>query len=331
MNADAMAVFGARTATGLLDVTNDVAALDSHGFWAVALTYDGKATCARFTDVRDAVPAVRPWTGPSRDSWSSSLDASAYLDRVRRVRDAIAAGDVYQVNVCRLLSAPLPGRADLRPLGVALTHANPAPYAAVIHLPDQDVSIASASPERFLARDGRVVSCDPIKGTAATGDALLPKDYAENVMIVDLMRNDLARVAEVGSVTVPRLCEIEEHPGLVHLVSRVEGRLRTDVGWPELLDAAFPPGSVTGAPKSSAVRIIDELEPVPRGLYCGAIGWVDAGRRRGALAVAIRTFWADGEQLHFGTGAGITWSSDPAGEWAETELKAERLIGIASA
>ena len=130
---------------------------------------------------------------------------------------------------------------------------------------------------------------------------------------------------------MPRLCEIEEHPGLVHLVSRVEGRLRTDVGWPELLDAAFPPGSVTGAPKSSAVRIIDELEPVPRGLYCGAIGWVDAGRRRGALAVAIRTFWADGEQLHFGTGAGITWSSDPAGEWAETELKAERLIGIASA
>jgi para-aminobenzoate synthetase component 1 len=330
MNAEAMAVFGERTATGLVEVTNDVTALDSHGFWAVALTYDGKATCARFAGVRHERATTQPWSGPSRDAWSSSLGGPAYINRVQHVREAIAAGDVYQVNVCRVLSAPLPGRADLRPLGAALAVANPAPYAAVVHLPDHDVSIACASPERFLARDGHVVSSDPIKGTAATENGLLAKDYAENVMIVDLMRNDLARVAEVGSVAVPRLCEVQEHPGLVHLVSRVQARLRPDAGWAELLGAAFPPGSVTGAPKSAAVRIIDELEPVSRGVYCGAVGWVDADRRRGVLAVAIRTFWAENEQLHFGTGAGITWASDPAAEWAETELKAARLLEVAS-
>jgi para-aminobenzoate synthetase component 1 len=174
------------------------------------------------------------------------------------------------------------------------------------------------------------VSSDPIKGTASSADALLAKDYAENVMIVDLVRNDLSRVAEVGSVTVPRLCEVEEHPGLVHLVSRIEARLRPGTGWAELIDVTFPPGSVTGAPKSSAVRLISELEPVPRDVYCGVVGWVDADARTGVLGLAIRTFWAEGEQLHLGTGAGITWGSDPAAEWAETELKASRLLAVAS-
>jgi para-aminobenzoate synthetase component 1 len=134
---------------------------------------------------------------------------------------------------------------------------------------------------------------------------------------------------------VPELCVTEKHPGLVHLVSTVRGELRADAGWPELLAAAFPPGSVTGAPKSSALRIIEELETVPRGPYCGGIGWVDADRRTGELAVGIRTFWIDrtapgGPLLRFGTGAGITWGSDPAGEWDETELKAARLLAVAS-
>jgi para-aminobenzoate synthetase component 1 len=117
---------------------------------------------------------------------------------------------------------------------------------------------------------------------------------------------------------------------LVHLVSRIEARLRPDVGWVELLAACTPPGSVSGAPKSSALRVIGELEPVARGLYCGAIGWVDADRGTAELAVGIRTFWAAGDTLNFGTGAGVTWGSDPAGEWLETELKAERLIASAS-
>jgi para-aminobenzoate synthetase component 1 len=330
MNSEAVAVFGDRVASGLVDITSDLGALDSQGFWAVVSTYDGKVTCARFADVRAGRFAWERWHGPPSEAWSSSLDQAAYVQRVQQVREAIAAGDVYQVNLCRVLSAPLPGRADLRALGVALEAGNPAPYAATVHLPDHDISIASASPERFLARDGDVVSCDPIKGTASTAAGLLPKDYAENVMIVDLMRNDLSRVGDVDSITVPRLCEVEEHPGLVHLVSRVEARLRRGVGWSELIGAAFPPGSVTGAPKSAAVRIIDELEPASRGVYCGAVGWVDADRQRGTLAVAIRTFWAEAQRLHFGTGAGITWSSDPAAEWAETELKAARLLQIAS-
>jgi para-aminobenzoate synthetase component 1 len=116
----------------------------------------------------------------------------------------------------------------------------------------------------------------------------------------------------------------------VHLVSTVRGDLRDDVGWSELLAASFPPGSVTGAPKSSALRIIDETEPVSRGPYCGAVGWVDADAGAAELAVAIRTFWLEGDLLRFGTGAGITWGSDPEREWAETELKAERLLTVAS-
>jgi para-aminobenzoate synthetase component 1 len=135
-----------------------------------------------------------------------------------------------------------------------------------------------------------------------------------------------------GSVTVPDLCVVEKHPGLVHLVSTVRGELRPDTGWPGLLAAAFPPGSVTGAPKPSALRIIGELETAPRGPYCGGIGWVDADRGTGELAVGIRTFWADrgAGALRFGTGAGITWGSDPEREWRETELKASRLLAIAS-
>jgi len=190
--------------------------------------------------------------------------------------------------------------------------------------------VASASPELFLRRSGDTVESGPIKGTARTAADLLDKDHAENVMIVDLVRNDLGRVAATGSVEVPELCAVEEHPGLVHLVSTVRARLRPGVGWTEILAATFPPGSVTGAPKSSALRLIDELEPRARGPYCGAVGWVDADQREACLAVGIRTFWLRSGTLCFGTGAGITWRSDPQQEWEETELKAARLIALAS-
>ncbi|NUS14840.1 MAG: anthranilate synthase component I family protein, partial [Streptomyces sp.] len=225
---------------------------------------------------------------------------------------------------------------DVDALGAVLDLGNPAPYAATVRLPAHGVEVASASPELFLRRDGSTVESGPIKGTAPTADGFLPKDRAENVMIVDLVRNDLGRVCATGSVTVPALCAVEPHPGLAHLVSTVRGELRPDAGWPELLAASFPPGSVTGAPKSSALRLIGELETAPRGPYCGAVGWVDADRRTASLAVGIRTFWIDRDaagrpELRFGTGAGITWGSDPAGEWAETELKARRLLAVASA
>ncbi|MDX3532331.1 chorismate-binding protein [Streptomyces sp. ID05-39B] len=330
-----LARFGDRVATGLLDVTEDLSALDSTGFWAVSADFDGRTVCARFADVRvEPVPAptVGEWRGPAAGDWTSSLDHAAYTAGVRRIREYIAAGEVYQANLCRVLSAPLPPGADADALTALLARGNPAPYAGTIRLPGYGVEIATASPELFLRREGRIVESGPIKGTGRTEADLLEKDYAENVMIVDLVRNDLGRVCATGSVTVPDLCAVEKHPGLVHLVSTVRGELRENAGWPELLDAAFPPGSVTGAPKSSALTIIDELETAPRGPYCGGIGWVDADRGTGELAVGIRTFWIDraADVLRFGTGAGITWGSDPEAEWRETELKASRLLAIAS-
>lgn len=329
--AEPLAVVGGRLLTGLRDVTSDLAALDSSGCWAVVLPFEGRPVCARFADVRPAPPwRGRPWRGPALTDWTTSLDEAAFRVGVREIKDAIAAGSVYQVNLTRRLSTPLPPDASVPALGAALAEGNPAPFSAVVHLPAQAVHVASASPELFLRRRGRVVESAPIKGTAAAVDGFLAKDAAENVMIVDLVRNDLGRVCETGSVEVPALLAVEPHPGLFHLVSTVRGRLRPGTGWPELIAATFPPGSVTGAPKLAALDVIARLEPVPRGVYCGAVGWVDADAGTGELNVAIRTFWVAQDQLHFGTGGGITWDSDPDGEWAETELKAGHLVRVAS-
>lgn len=327
---------GGRLCTDLVDVTSDLSALDSEGFWAVVLPYDGTPLCARFSTVRPARPwPGPPWHGPSPEAWSSSLDRNGFVAGVRTIRSEIEAGDVYQVNLTRRLRAPLPSPPegtsnDIAALGAALAHGNPAPFSAVVRLPRHGVRVASASPELFLARQGRRVRSSPIKGTAATVDGFLPKDRAENVMIVDLVRNDLGRVCEWGTVEVPSLLHVEQHPGLFHLVSTVEGTLRPGVGWAETVDATFPPGSVTGAPKLAALESIARLEPESREVYCGAIGWVDADREVGELNVAIRTFWISAGELNFGTGGGITHDSDPAGEWVETELKAQNLLRIAS-
>jgi para-aminobenzoate synthetase component 1 len=300
--------------------------------WAVVLPFEGTPVCARFASVRPAVPwPGPPWRGPPADAWSTSLDRPAFCEGVVAIREAIAAGDVYQVNLTRRLSAPLPRDADVAALGAALAEGNPAPYAAVVRLPSHAVHVASASPELFLRRDGDLVASSPIKGTAAAADGFLAKDRAENVMIVDLVRNDLGRVCDFGSIEVPALWSIEQHPGLYHLVSTVTGRLRSGRGWADAIGATFPPGSVTGAPKLAALEQIVRLEPVTRGVYCGALGWVDADRRRGDLNVAIRTFWFADDHVHLGTGGAITWDSTPEGEWQETELKARRLLRVASA
>ena len=333
-DAPPLAVVGGRLLTDLVDVTSDLAALDSAGFWAVVLPFDAPAVCARFATVRPARPwPGPPWRGPAADTWVSTLDEGKFCAGVTAIRASIAAGDVYQVNLTRRLAAPLPphAEADVAALGAALAGGNPAPYSAVVRIPSIGCHVASASPERFLRRDGRLVASSPIKGTAAHAGAFLPKDRAENVMIVDLVRNDLGRVCEWGSVEVPSLCAVESHPGLVHLVSTVTGRLRAGTTWADVVAATFPPGSVTGAPKLAALDVISRLEPGPRGVYCGAVGWVDADRAQGDLNVAIRTFWIEDGRLHLGTGGGITWDSTPAGEWAETELKARRLLGVASA
>lgn len=325
--------------TDLVQVSNDPAVLDTTGRWAVTIDFEGGFKAARFATWRDCAASELPvqWRG-LQSGWVSSMTASDYLEAVAAVRAHIAAGSVYQVNLCRVLSADLPDSGhpvDPLALGRRLALGNPAPYAAALRIPSADVFLASASPELFLSRDGSHVASRPIKGTAPTAGNFLEKDVAENIMIVDLVRNDFGIVAEPGSVQVPEFLVTEEHPGLAHLVSTVSAHLRPEVTWTDLLAATFPPGSVSGAPKLSALSIIGELEPTIRGPYCGAFGWVDADAQRAELAVAIRTFWFSdvsqgAGQLSFGTGAGITWGSDAALEWQETELKAARLIRLAS-
>jgi para-aminobenzoate synthetase component 1 len=195
------------------------------------------------------------------------------------------------------------------------------------------VAVVSASPERFLAWRDRDVETRPIKGTARDAAWLRAseKDRAENVMIVDLARNDLGRVCDFGSISVPTLCAVEAHPGLHHLVSTIRGRRRAGSGLGALIRATLPPASVTGAPKPRVLQAIEDLEPVRRGVYCGAVGWIDTERDEGDLAVAIRTFTITNGQTHLGVGGGIVADSEPTAEWRETELKAARLLDAAGA
>ena len=330
--------FGSTTWSDPVEVTHDPGDLD-RGAWVVVVTFEGALTAVRFARRSAGTPPegdAGAW--PVVDEWTSSLTGPAFLSRVEEIRDRIAAGTVYQVNLTTMLATELPEGAHLPDLGARLARGNPAPFAGVVHVPSAGLDLVSASPERHLSRRGDVLRSSPIKGTAPTRAQMLVKDFAENVMIVDLVRNDLQRVCHPGSVVVERLCGPEEHPGLVHLVSDVAGRLPAGVTWREILAATAPAGSVSGAPKSSALRTIGDLEPTARGPYCGAIGWLDAKHPdgpRGELAVGIRTFFAatdpDGvRRLRFGVGAGITWGSDPEGEWLECGLKARRLVGLAS-
>ncbi|MBD3778549.1 MAG: chorismate-binding protein [Micrococcales bacterium] len=351
--AGGVAWFGGRVLHDAVEHVPDVAAepdrLRAPGHWVLVGEFEGRVAAWRFASSRPGAvddDDGTGWHGPGPGSWRSSLSRQGYVDGVGAVRSAIREGTVYQANLCRVLSAPLPAgpggaEPDARALGALLAAGNPAPYAGGVHVPAgaavPPVWVVTASPELFLrVADGWVTSA-PIKGTAPEPEGLTAKDHAENVMITDLVRNDLQRVCEPGTVEVTTLLGVERHPGLAHLVSTVRGRLRADVLdgplWGDVLGATFPPGSVSGAPKRAALDLLARLEPVPRGVYCGAVGLVDVaedGAVSGELAVGIRTFaWRDGV-LRFGTGAGITWGSDAEAEWAETELKARRLVALAS-
>ncbi|WP_238402669.1 chorismate-binding protein [Cellulomonas sp. H30R-01] len=323
--------------------------LRTPGWWAVVGEFEGPVRAWRFADVSRRVARRHDlvWRGPQVSDWVSSMGEDAYRGAVERVRSAVAEGEVYQANLCRVLSAPLAsgddgGEPDAHALAAVLAAGNPAPFAGGVHVPRgggvDPVWVVSASPELFLRVEDGVVTSAPIKGTAVTVDGLTAKDRAENVMITDLVRNDLQRVCRPGTVEVTTLLREEQHPGLVHLVSTVQGTLDPVVAeapdlWARLLDATYPPGSVSGAPKLAALDLIRALESAPRGPYCGAVGWVevgDDGSVRAELAVGIRTFWWRDGVLRFGTGAGITWGSDPDAEWAETALKARRLVALAS-
>jgi para-aminobenzoate synthetase component 1 len=257
-------------------------------------------------------------------AWERAWDESSYAGAVDAVREAIAAGDVYQVNLVQHLSAPF--RGDPGGLARALAPLHPLEPRPLV---GASWAVVSASPELFLARRGRRVWTKPIKGTRplGTGEELTDsaKDAAENVMIVDLERNDLSRVCEPGSVHWPELMAEQELAGVAHLVSTVEGTLREGVGPAELLEAMFPGGSVTGAPKISAIDHIAALEPVGRGASMGALGtiWPNGDLE---LALTIRTFAIVGGEIHLWVGGGIVWDSDPQAEIEESFVKARPLL-----
>ena len=310
-----------RSATKLLEIRHDLTALDEPGFWAIMGTFEGEWTLARFGEITET-EFVASEIEVQVGQWRSSKSQSEYIDYVQQIKNLISLGEVYQVNACRILSSELLSSGDLSPLFREILRENPAPYAGYLSLPE--LEIASASPERFLSKTGNQLLSSPIKGTSATTD-FLEKDRAENLMIVDLIRNDIGSIARTGSVSTPRLLDTEPHPGLFHLVSDIAAELREDLSISIALSAIMPPGSVSGAPKSSAIKVIEANEG-SRGPYCGVLGWSDGERME--LAVAIRTFWKEGNEIRFGTGAGITWDSDPVMEWEETELKARRLISL---
>ena len=316
---------GNHLASQLVEISDDLNSLRKPGFWVVFGSFEGNWRLARFARVEQSnLPKSElSWNSISNEDWQSTLDKSAYCSYVERIREKIAAGEVYQVNACRVLSAKNESNPSLLPLAEKILEENPAEFAA--YLSFGDIQVASASPERFISLKDGVAISSPIKGTSAT-EEFLEKDRAENLMIVDLIRNDLSKVAKTGSVTTPRLLDTEAHPGLFHLVSDVRAELSEGKDLVDLLLAMSPPGSVSGAPKSSALKIIKENES-PRGPYCGVIGFSDGNRAE--LAVGIRIFWQGEDQiLRFGTGAGITWGSDSELEWEETELKARKLIGL---
>jgi len=288
----------------------------------------------RLADVRARIAAASRAsdTTPATELvFESGLDRRAHRRGVERIRAAIADGELYQANLTRRLEAPFTG--DAWPLYRRLRTGDPALFAAWLDLGERR-ALLSASPEPFLSVDrfGRVES-DPIKGTRPRGatrdeDRRLAaellcsdKDRAENTMIVDVLRNDLGRVSVPGSVRVPRLCRLERTAAVQHLVSTVTGQLVPGSGPFELLAASFPGGSITGAPKIRAMQLLETLEPVRRGPYTGALGWIGPD---GAMAtsIVIRTFVADGSRLTLHVGGGITWGSDPDAEWDETVAKA---------
>jgi len=264
---------------------------------------------------------------------SSNMSRQTFLDLVRRAQEYIRSGDIYQVNLSQRLKAGIP----LRPWDCyrRLADVSPAPFAAFLQ--GDPVHVISSSPELFLRMSGSHIQTRPIKGTRPrsadpTRDAQLsyelqtsPKEMAELVMITDLLRNDLGRICSYGSVQVPELVRLERYPQVQHLVSTIEGELQTGMTHLGALASCFPGGSITGAPKIRAMEIIDELEPVTRGVYTGCIGYLGFNRES-QLNIAIRTAICVGERIYFHAGAGIVADSDPVAEYEETMAKAAGFV-----
>nr|WP_321459378.1 aminodeoxychorismate synthase component I [uncultured Cohaesibacter sp.] len=271
--------------------------------------------------------------------WQSDKPRAVFEQSIEKTRDHIRQGDIFQANITQRFSARMPDAPNASPLDYyhALRAHNAAPFAAYLAFADH--VIASSSPERFITLDADDhVETRPIKGTAPRDladpqkDKMLArqlmqseKDRAENIMITDLMRNDLSRVCETGSIRVPQLCALESYARVHHLVSVITGRLKIPHGAVALLAASFPGGSITGAPKIRAMEIISALEDLPRGVYCGSIGYLGFD---GAMDtnIAIRTVTFKAGMAHFNVGGGITILSDPAAEYEECLHKASALF-----
>lgn len=273
-------------------------------------------------------------------SLKSNFTKPAYMDAVRRVKQYIVDGDVYQANISQRFEAEIDGNAWS--LYQRLRETSQAPYGSYLQFPE--VTILSSSPEQFLRLDNRLVETRPMKGTRPRGgtaadDSLLneelatsEKDRAENIMIVDLLRNDLGKVCIPGSIEVPELFTVEEYSNVHQMVSSVTGRLRLEHDAIDLLKACFPGGSVTGAPKIRAMEIINEIEPVQRSVYCGAIGYIGFNGSM-QTSIPIRTMLMKEHKVYFQVGAGIVSDSDPEAEYQETLDKARgafEALGVSS-
>jgi para-aminobenzoate synthetase component 1 len=267
---------------------------------------------------------------PAIGAFHPRMERQTFLDAVRRIHDWIVAGDIYQVNLTQAFEAEVRGP-HLFGLYETLRECSPAPLAAYLSLTGKE--ILSSSPETFLRLSGRGIETRPIKGTrprfadpdedrrSAYELQTSPKEIAELVMITDLLRNDLGQVSEFGSVQVAEMLQLETLEQVHHLVSTVTGTLRAEIDHPAALAACFPGGSITGAPKKRAMEIIAELESVPRGIYCGALGYFGY-HGESQFSIAIRTLVRDGETLSYHVGAGIVADSDPEKEYEETLHKA---------
>lgn len=267
--------------------------------------------------------------GEGKIEWQSNFTKQSYEQAVRQVAEYIRAGDIFQANLSQRFETNLPVDFDAYEHYLLLRGINPAPFAGFMNL--GGIKISSASPERFLTCDAKGrIHTKPIKGTAPRESdpeklkASL-KNRAENIMIVDLMRNDLSKVCEPASVEVEKLCEVESFARVHHLVSTISGNLRPKKSCVDLLRACFPGGSITGAPKIRAMEIIDELEKMPRGPYCGAMGYIGAGGYMD-LNILIRTLVYQNGKVSFNAGGGITADSDPAQEYQETLDKAAAIF-----
>lgn len=318
------------------------------GFYDVIVAFDhrdrkmwvlgsDKAKAKRLVDRLTTFPDTLPpldWTTVS--TWCAEQDGPTVTHNIQAVIDAIYAGDIFQANYTQKYWAKRPQGLDDFTIYRRLCALSPSPFS--VFMKSGDITLAGVSPERFLCiNKDRSVEAWPIKGTRSRGDTPLhdvalatellhsAKDRAENLMIVDLMRSDLGRVCKIGSMNVPRLNVLESFSSVHHLVSRVTGQLREGLGPVDVLRATFPGGSITGAPKIRAMQIIHDLEPSPRGFYCGCLGWIGFDGRMD-MSMTIRTLTLTRELLLAQAGSGIVADSDPRAEYNENLVKIAPLL-----